>query len=333
VDSENSFLPFSRLQLNYSDVVIIFFITFRFYYLNSYIHDKMKKEASELVTHNNKVYHLDLTQEDVSETIILVGDQGRVQLVSSFFDAVTHKSQKREFACHTGTYKGAKLSVISTGIGTDNVDIVINEIDALFNFNLIDKTENSVKRKVNFIRIGTCGSLSSDIPIGSYILSEGAVGLDNVAHFYDINYSESELDFLQQLNTHLKLPDTIKPYYTESSIALTRSLAQHPNVKTGITVTASGFYGPQGRQLRIPLKTENLNEQLMSFSHNGKRIVNFEMESSALFCLSKALGHQSTTICLAIANRPNGNFLSDYENQMKELILHVLENSIDLSNH
>ncbi len=283
-----------------------------------------QKRASELVLSEGKVYHLDLGPEQISETIILVGDQFRVELVSSFFDSVEHKIQKREFICHTGIFKGKRLSVISTGIGTDNVDIVLNELDAVINIDLEKRKEKAEKKSLSFIRIGTCGSLQSEVPIGSYILSEGAIGLDNVAHFYNIKYSNHEVELLKSLEAQLKLPDTIRPYYCDSDKSLTAKLENHPKVKKGITVTASGFYGPQGRQLRLPLQTPDLNERLMAFRFQENRIANFEMESSALFALSKALGHRATTICLALANRPNGDFMSEYNEEMKELIKYVL---------
>ena len=283
-----------------------------------------EKRASELVLSEGKVYHLDLGPEQISDTIILVGDQFRVELVSSFFDTIEHQIQKREFICHTGTYNGKRLSVLSTGIGTDNIDIVLNELDAVVNIDLEKRKEKTEKKSLNFIRIGTCGALQANVPIGSYILSEGAVGLDNVAHFYNIPFSEAENSFREALEKHISLPDSIRPYFCASDEVLTKSIEDHPKIKRGITVTASGFYGPQGRQLRLPLRTPDLNERLMNFQHEGKHIVNFEMESSALFALSKALGHRATTVCLAIANRPNGDFLSEYHTEMKELIGFVL---------
>lgn len=284
-----------------------------------------EKKASELVLSEGKVYHLDLGVEDIADTIILVGDQFRVEIVSAFFDEVTHRIQKREFICHTGYYNGKRLSVISTGIGTDNVDIVLNELDAVVNIDLAKRKEKSEKKRLSFIRIGTCGSLQSEIPVGSYILSDGAIGLDNVAHFYEMTFSSFEQEFTANLEHHLQLPATIRPYFCLSDSALTNNLDGHPNVKRGITVTASGFYGPQGRQLRLPLRTPDLNEQLMSFRHEGHHVANFEMESSALFALSRALGHRATTICLALANRPNGDFLSTYSKEMNELIAYVLK--------
>ena len=284
-----------------------------------------EKKASELVLSEGKVYHLDLGVEDIADTIILVGDQFRVEIVSAFFDEVTHRIQKREFICHTGYFNGKHVSVISTGIGTDNVDIVLNELDAVVNIDLAKRKEKSQKKRLSFIRIGTCGSLQAEIPIGSYILSNGAIGLDNVAHFYEMTFSSFEQEFTESLEQHLQLPPAIRPYFCMSDSELTDNLDGHPNVKRGITVTASGFYGPQGRQLRLPLRTPDLNERLMSFHYEGHRIANFEMESSALFALSRALGHRATTICLALANRPNGNFMSSYTKEMNELIAYVLK--------
>lgn len=281
--------------------------------------------ASELVLDKNgKVYHLGLFPENISTKIILVGDQDRVALVSSFFDAIEHTSQHREFVTHTGMYKGKRITVLSSGIGTDNIDIVVNELDALVNIDLQTRTTKPEHTSLELIRIGTCGILQPYIPVHSYILSCAAVGLDNVAHFYDISFSENEKKISQLINQHLSLPQEVVPYYTEANEELVNRLSSektHP----GITVTSSGFYGPQGRQLNLKTKTTHLNERLTSFGYGGLKINNFEMESSALFSLSKALGHRSTTICLGVANRPNMQFSQGYEKEMKELIHYVLE--------
>ncbi len=281
--------------------------------------------ASELVLDKNgKVYHLGLFPENISTKIILVGDQDRVALVSSFFDAIEHTSQHREFVTHTGTYKGKRITVLSSGIGTDNIDIVVNELDALANINLQARTAKPERTSLELIRIGTCGILQPHIPVHSYILSCAAFGLDNVAHFYDIPFSENEKKLSDLISQHLSLPQEVVPYYTEASEELVNRLSSektHP----GITVTSSGFYGPQGRQLNLRTRTTHMNERLTSFGYAGLKINNFEMESSALFSLSKALGHRSATICLGVANRPNMQFSQGYENEMKELIQYVLE--------
>ncbi|MBP6090598.1 MAG: nucleoside phosphorylase [Crocinitomicaceae bacterium] len=281
--------------------------------------------ASELVLNaNNQVYHLGISPEDIAEKIILVGDQDRVQLVSNFFDTIRHTSQHREFVVHTGSYKGKELSVISTGIGTDNIDIVINEIDALFNIDLHTRREKTAKKALEFVRIGTCGILQSNIPLHSYILSEHAIGLDNIAHFYQIPYSEIELKKGTNLNQQLGLPSSVIPYFVDASPELVHRFSSEQTYQ-GITITSSGFYAPQGRELRAKRRVQHMNEHIEKTEIEGEKIVNFEMESSAIFALSKALNHQATTICLGVANRPNFEFSQGFEEEMNQLIVYVLE--------
>ena len=287
----------------------------------------MKKFApTELVLNaKNQVYHLGLSPENVSEKIILVGDQERVSLVSAQFDKIEFKSNHREFFCHTGQYKNKRISVISTGIGTDNIDIVINELDALFNIDLDLKTEKTDRKQIELLRIGTCGILQSDIPVHSYILSEYALGLDNVGHFYDTVLSEEEKALLNDISKHDIFPKNIIPYIKKASEKFMEKF-DGPLCHKGITVTSSGFYGPQGRELRLPTFTKGLHEKLEHYSDsNQNRFVNFEMESSALFTLGKELGHSCATICLGIANRPNLNFSSGYSNEMVQLIKYALD--------
>lgn len=281
--------------------------------------------ASELVLNTkNQVYHLGISPDDIAEKIILVGDQDRVQLVSNFFETIRHTSQHREFVVHTGSFKGKEITVISTGIGTDNIDIVINEIDALFNIDLLSRTEKTNKKKVEFIRIGTCGILQRNIPLHTYILSEHAIGLDNIAHFYQIPYSESEQQNSVLLNQQLGLPENVVPYFIDATPHLVKRLSSEKTI-SGVTITSSGFYGPQGRELRAKKRVQNMNEQIENTTIAGKKIVNFEMESSAIFALSKALGHSATTICLGVANRPNQAFSKGFDLEMNELIQYVLE--------
>lgn len=285
----------------------------------------MQYPVSELVldSHGN-VYHLGISPNDIATTIILVGDQDRVSMVSDFFEVITHKSQHREFVCHTGTYAGKRISVISTGIGTDNIDIVINELDALVNIDLKKREDKPTKTSLNLVRIGTCGILQKDIPVHSYILSSHAFGLDNVAHFYPVNYSSEEIQLNAKLTEHLNLPSGVIPYLVKSGDDLFDKLKSEKTI-SGITVTSSGFYAPQGRSLRLGTKVTGLNERLESFSFEENRVTNFEMESSALFALGKSFGHQCATICLGIANRPNLEFSKGYTSEMNELIQYVLE--------
>ncbi len=285
----------------------------------------MNYPPSELVLDaRGQVYHLGLLPEHVAETVILVGDQDRVGLISAFFDQVEHRSQHREFVCHTGTYNGKRISVISTGIGTDNVDICINELDALFNIDLENRTNKSSHTSLRLVRIGTCGILQPEIPVHSYLLSSHAYGLDNVAHFYPIEFSTEEKALASALTAHLQFPATIQPYCTEASKSLTDLLSSELTHK-GITVTSSGFYGPQGRSLRLGLRTPEINEQLTAFRKDGLKVMNFEMESSALFALGKAMGHECATICLGVANRPNMQFSKGYADEMNGLVLYVLD--------
>jgi uridine phosphorylase len=285
-----------------------------------------KFAATELVLNSkNQVYHLGLSPENIADKIILVGDQERVSLVSSQFDNIEFKSSHREFFCHTGSFNGKRISVISTGIGTDNIDIVINEIDALFNIDLDSKCEKEQSKQVELLRIGTCGILQSDIPVHSYVLSEYALGLDNVGHFYDLPLSPEEELLLQDIFSENIFPKNIIPYIKKASSAFMNKF-NGPECYKGITVTSSGFYGPQGRELRLPTHTRGLHDKLEKFKcSNNKRFVNFEMESSALFTLGQGLGHSCATICLGIANRPNLTFSSDYSQDMIKLIRYALE--------
>lgn len=285
----------------------------------------MQYPATELVLNKDgQVYHLGLSPDQISDKIILVGDQDRVQLIASFFEQIEHQSQHREFYTTTGFYKGKRITALSTGIGTDNIDITISELDALVNIDLNKRCDLTERKSLQLIRIGTCGILQSEVPIHSYILSSHAFGLDNIAHFYQIDFSTDEQQLNAELNAHLRLPKQIQPYTVEASSSLVERLESEQTVK-GITVTSSGFYGPQGRTLRLPTKTMNLNEELTSFNSSFGKVTNFEMESSALFALGKALGHECATICLGIANRPNKDFSKDYSKHMLGLIEYVLD--------
>lgn len=285
----------------------------------------MKYPATELVLNKqNQVYHLGLDRKNIAEKIILVGDQDRVELVAQFFDSIEHASQHREFVCKTGKYNGTRITVLSTGIGTDNIDIVLNELDALVNIDLEQREDYSVTTKLEIVRIGTCGILQPTIPIHSFILSTHACGLDNIAHFYDIDFSKEEVEINIAINEQISLPANVLTYVTKASPELVERLASE-KTRSGITITSSGFYGPQGRQLRLRTKTKQLNESISAFQMGEHRIVNFEMESSALFALGSALGHDCATICLGIANRPLKDFSSGYDREMSDLIQYVLD--------
>ncbi len=281
--------------------------------------------SSELVLNGKgQIYHLGVEPHQISDKIILVGDQDRVAQISAMFDSIEHTSQHREFVCHTGNYHGKRISVLSTGIGTDNIDIVVNELDALVNIDLQKRVNKDTLTPLKMIRIGTCEILQPEIPVHSYILSSHALGLDNVAHFYAIPTDDNDEKIEKALLAHLELPAKIQPYLISADAMLFNALTS-AKTHAGITVTSSGFYAPQGRKLRLPLATTDLNERLASFRYDALKVTNFEMESSALFVLGKNLGHQCATICLGIANRPNQEFSKGYDKEMNELIVYVLD--------
>ncbi len=285
----------------------------------------MQYPPTELVLDaQGKVYHLGLAPDQIADTIILVGDQARVDLIATNFDAIEHSSQHREFYCITGTYKGKRISALSTGIGTDNIDITINELDALANIDLEKREDKPEHKSLRLIRIGTCGILHPEVPVHSYILSTHAFGIDNVAHFYEVPFDSDEKELNEEIAKHVDFPENVNTYISKASDSIV-SLLDSEQTENGITVTSSGFYGPQGRQLRLKNRTSHINDRLSSFQHDAHRITNFEMESSALFALGRALGHECGTICLGIANRPNKEFSSGYKDAMKELIRYVLD--------
>lgn len=281
---------------------------------------------SELIINpDGSVYHLHLKPEHVADNVIVVGDPGRVQLISSFFDDVEHKISNREFVTHTGMYKNTRFTVIATGIGTDNIDIVLNELDAAVNIDLATKEIKTEKRSLNIVRIGTSGALQAEIPIDSFLLSEKAMGFDGLMHFYSsaLNINEEEVSkaFCKHANWHDNLA---KPYVVSASKSLAKKLDQ--GTLRGITATASGFYAPQGRVLRLQTEMPNYPETLSSFSYEGLKVTNFEMETSALYGLSKALGHKAVTICAIIANRKTKQFSKNHDLPIQRLISHVLNN-------
>lgn len=280
---------------------------------------------SELVlTPEGGVYHLGIRPEDLAHKIIIVGDQDRVQSVSSYFDTITHKSQHREFTCHTGVYKGKNISVISTGIGTDNIDIVLNELDALVNIDLENRTIKKEKTSLEIVRVGTCGILQDDIPVDSFILSTHAMGIDNVGHFYELKKHPKTNELLKEIESKVNLPSGIIPYITPASEKINKRL-RSSGIKEGITVTSSGFYGPQGRTLRLSLTAPKMLDSFHDFEFKSFRFSNLEMECSALFALSSSLGHEATAICLGLANRRKKEFTKNYSTKILELIEYVLE--------
>jgi uridine phosphorylase len=288
--------------------------------------EKRKIENSELVlTGAGQVYHLHLKPGDIADTIFLVGDPGRVQLMSSFFDSVELRVGNREFETHTGWYKGKRISVLSTGIGTDNIDIVVNELDALVNIDLEQRTVRDKLRSLNLIRLGTSGALHADIAPGSVIVSEIAGGLDNLMHFYAGLDQLADSGLGSAFAEHMKWnPLNSRPYFIHASQQLLDKISRKEYIR-GITLSAPGFYAPQGRSLRMGVHDRNYVEKISSFSYGGYRINNFEMEGSALYGLATRLGHQALTLCIALANRSTGKFITDYQSYVKQLLSEVLE--------
>lgn len=285
----------------------------------------MQFPATELVLDSDgAVYHLGLQPEQLAGRVILVGDQNRVEKISRFFDQIDSRVQHREFVTHTGTYKGKRITVLSTGIGTDNIDICMAELDALVNIDLVNRQEKQHKTSLEIVRIGTCGMLQADMPMHSFVLSTHALGLDNIAHFYPIDFTSEEITLLKQIQDQVKFPKGVLPYLSTAHPDMVRKLAAE-GIRKGITVTSSGFYGPQGRSLRLASKMPLIHKALEQFAAQNLQIVNFEMESSAIFALGQALGHKCTSICLGVANRPQELFSTGIDTAMHALIAHVLD--------
>jgi len=279
---------------------------------------------SELVLNGKgHVYHLDLHPEQVAEKIILVGDPGRVSKISAHFDAIEHKVQHREFVTHTGRIGKERITALATGIGVDNVDIVMNELDALVNIDLEKRLPKKDQRKLQFVRLGTSGALQKEMEVGSAIHSQFAIGLDGLLHHYGLEYNEIEVDLNRAFMefTDWKI-DGLLPYTVQGSNYMNETFSSFS--RKAITLTANGFYGPQGRSVRLST-TNDLNNRIQDFRFQGLPIGNYEMETSALFGLGGALGHDCTTICLVIANRLRNEFLSDYSREMDALIRRLLE--------
>ena len=279
-------------------------------------------ETELILTPENKIYHLNLSKDEIANDIILVGDPDRVSVISNKFESIEHKIQNREFVTHTGILNGKRISVIATGIGPDNIDIVVNELDALVNIDFKTRTINKKKKTLNLIRLGTSGALQKDTEVDSFLISSFGLGLDNIAHFYE---SEEiiEQDMSSKYKQHANWPENLSnPYIVKASDNL---LSLFPDVKKGITATAPGFYGPQGRTLRLNPYITNLHEKMESFNYKENRITNFEMETSALYYLGKSLGHNTLTICAIIANRLTKEYSKDYKKTVEKMIDLVLK--------
>lgn len=285
----------------------------------------MIKESELILNPDGSIYHINLRPEQVADTIILVGDPNRVPRVSAYFDNIEFSTQKREFCTHTGSYKGKRLTVISTGIGPDNIDIVINELDGLVNIDLHTRQPKEQLTSLNIVRFGTSGSLQADIPVDSFVLSSHGLGMDNMFHSYKDSPKVREIAMEEAFIAHTSWnPLKGRPYIIACGQELKKRLLTD-KVFEGITGTAPGFYGPQGRVLRLPVQDPDLNDKLHSFNHNGYRMTNLEMETSAIYGLSKLLGHQAVSLNAIIANRPTGTFTKDTKKVVEDLIVYGLE--------
>jgi len=282
-------------------------------------------EESELILNpDGTIFHLHLLPGQVADLIILVGDPGRVKMVSAMFDSVEFMVSNREFVTATGTYHGQRLTVVSTGIGTDNVDIVMNELDALVNIDLSRREIRKEHRSLQLVRIGTSGGLQRDMPVNSWIVSRCSVGFDGMLAFYAGRKAWCDLEFEEALKQYISWPDDFpSPYVVHASGKLLGKFETAPFVQ-GVNISAPGFYGPQGRTLRLGLAIPELNNLLEQFRYKGMRITNYEMESSAIYGLSRMLGHEALTVCLMIANRQVKSANENYHREMEKMAESVL---------
>lgn len=284
-------------------------------------------ESELIINKDGSVFHLHVRPEQLADKVILVGDPGRVALVASHFEEKEMEVESREFRTVTGTYKGKRITVISTGIGCDNIDIVMNEVDALANIDFQTRTEKQQLRSLEIVRIGTCGGLQLNTPEGTFICSEYSVGFDGLLNFYEGRNAVCDLKMERALISHLGWTGNMcqpYPYVIKADENMVERIAQNDMVR-GITVACGGFFGPQGRQLRVPLVDPHQNEKIESFEYEGMHITNFEMESSALAGLAKLMGHRATTACMVIANRRAGKANTGYKNIIDDLITLVLD--------
>lgn len=280
-----------------------------------------------IINEDGSVFHLHVRPEQLADKVILVGDPGRVPVVAAHFDTQECDIQSREFRTITGTYQGKRITVVSTGIGCDNIDIVVNELDALANIDFQTREEKENLRKLELVRIGTCGGLQPNTPTGTYICSEKSIGFEGLLNFYAGRNAVCDLPLERALLNHLGWSGNLcapAPYAVSADPELVERIGADDMVR-GITVACGGFFGPQGRQLRIPLADPHQNQKIESFEYEGKRITNFEMESSALAGLSLLLGHKAVTVCMVIANRVAKQANTGYKNKIDDLIKVVLD--------
>lgn len=282
-------------------------------------------ESELIINEDGSVFHLHLRPEQLADRVILVGDPGRVNLVASYFSNVECEISNREFHTITGTYLNKRITVLSTGIGCDNIDIVLNELDALANIDFSTREEHETPRSLTIVRIGTCGGLQPYTPSGTFIASQKSIGFDGLLNFYARRNEVCDLTLEDAFKAHVIWnPQLCAPYVVDNDSDLLQSIAADDMVR-GITISCGGFYGPQGRELRLPLADPHLNEKIVTFEYEGLRVTNFEMEGSAIAGLAKLMGHRALTCCMVIANRRAKNVKLNYNNTIDVLIKKVLE--------
>lgn len=282
-------------------------------------------ESELIINADGSVFHLHVKPEQLADKVILVGDPGRVALVASHFDSKECDIESREFKTITGQYKGKRISVVSTGIGCDNIDIVVNELDALANIDFQTREEKKEFRQLELVRIGTCGGLQPFTPVGTFVCSQKSIGFDGLLNFYAGRNEVCDLAFEEAFKKHMNWSPLLGgPYVIDANAELIARINQGDMVN-GVTIAAGGFFGPQGRELRIPLADPNQNEKVEAFEYNGYKITNFEMESSALAGLSRLMGHKAMTVCMVIANRLIKEANTGYKNSIDTLIKTVLD--------
>ncbi len=286
----------------------------------------VRVKGSDLILNSDgSVFHLHLKPGEIADKIILVGDPGRVTQISALFKSIRVKVSNREFISHTGIYNGSEITVISTGIGTDNIDIVLNELDALVNIDLKTRIPKSKSDSLTIVRIGTSGALQKNIPVGTFLISKKAIGFDGLLNYYKGMGEISEAEFEEAITNNLPwIQRFAKPYVVPADEKLLR-LFQGDNTTEGFTISAPGFYAPQGRTLRLPIIFPDWNHSIEKFSFNNQKITNFEMESSAIYGLSRLMGHKALTVCAIIANRISQEYISDYKPVMNDLIRYTLD--------
>lgn len=282
-------------------------------------------ESELIINPDGSVFHLHVKPEQLADKVILVGDPGRVATVAAHFENKEFEVESREFRTITGTYKGKRITVLSTGIGCDNIDIVINELDALANIDFNTREEKKEFRSLELVRIGTCGGLQPNTPVGTFICSQKSIGFDGLLNFYAGRNEACDLAFEEAFKKHMNWsPLLCAPYVIDANAELIARINLGDMVN-GVTIAAGGFFGPQGRELRVPLADPKQNEKIESFEYNGYKITNFEMESSALAGLAKLMGHKAMTVCMVIANRLIKEANPNYKNSIDTLIKTVLD--------